>query len=191
MVKLKIMYSMDKLPSCNFCQDLTKNRTQVVIGDGELNPDIVFIGEAPGAQEDIRGKPFVGRSGTILRNTLAELNINNYYITNLVKCRPPGNRDPTESESKNCFPYLKLQLKKLNPKIICTLGRHSTSKVLAASGKEMKTITDQRGSEVDIIIDGKKYILFPMYHPAATIYNQKLKKTFISDLKKLSNIASI
>ena len=185
------MYSLDKLPSCNFCQHLTKNRTQVVVGDGELNPSIVFIGEAPGEQEDIQGKPFVGRSGTILRNALSELNITNYYITNLVKCRPPGNRDPTESESQNCFPYLKLQLNKLNPKIICTLGRHSTSKVLSASGKEMKTITDQRGSEVDIVIDGKEYILFPMYHPAATIYNQKLKEIFISDLKKLADIASI
>jgi len=161
------------------------------VGDGKLRPQILFIGEAPGAQEDIQGKPFVGRSGNILRNALQELNIKNFYITNLVKCRPPGNRDPLESESKNCFPYLKLQLRQLDPKIICTLGRHSTSKLLSASGRDMKTITTHRGKEIDIVIDGRKYILFPMYHPAATIYNQKLKDNFIEDLKKLSNIASI
>ncbi len=185
------MYSLNSLKNCNLCQDLTKNRTQVVVGDGKLRPQILFIGEAPGAQEDIQGKPFVGRSGNILRNALQELNIKNFYITNLVKCRPPGNRDPLESESKNCFPYLKLQLRQLDPKIICTLGRHSTSKLLSASGRDMKTITTHRGKEIDIVIDGRKYILFPMYHPAATIYNQKLKDNFIEDLKKLSNIASI
>ena len=95
------MYSLNSLKNCNLCQDLTKNRTQVVVGDGKLRPQILFIGEAPGAQEDIQGKPFVGRSGNILRNALQELNIKNFYITNLVKCRPPGNRDPLESESKN------------------------------------------------------------------------------------------
>ena len=74
------MHSLDNLPSCNFCQDLTKNRTQVVIGDGSLTPEILFIGEAPGAQEDLQGLPFVGRSGSILRTALSELNITNFYI---------------------------------------------------------------------------------------------------------------
>ncbi len=185
------MYSLDSLKNCNLCQDLTKNRTQVVVGDGNSRPQILFIGEAPGAQEDIQGKPFVGRSGTILRNALSELNIKDFYITNLVKCRPPGNRDPLESESRNCFPYLKLQLRQLDPNVICTLGRHSTAKLLSAAGIDMKTITSHRGNEINIVIDGREYMLFPMYHPAATIYNQKLKETFIEDLKKLANIAGI
>jgi len=185
------MYSLDNIYSCNLCQDLTKNRTQVVVGEGNLIPNILFIGEAPGAQEDIEGKPFVGRSGKILRNALSELRITDFYITNLVKCRPTNNRNPTLEESKNCFPYLRLQLKQLNPKIICTLGRHSTEKLLTASGIDMKTITTHRGTKIDISIDGVKYLLLPMYHPAATIYNQKLKETFMSDLKKLANITGI
>tara|TARA_Y100000310_G_C20465730_1_gene707563 strand:- start:103 stop:663 length:561 start_codon:yes stop_codon:yes gene_type:complete len=181
------MSSIEDLPSCVRCEELVDNRTNVVIGEGSEFPDVVFIGEAPGRDEDIQSKPFVGRSGKLLRTFLKELDFNNYYITNLVKCRPPGNRDPTASEVKNCFPYLQLQLDKLNPKVICTLGRHSAMRLL--EGRKF-VISKDRGQFLDVVIGGKKYVLFPIYHPAATIYNQGLRSAFVADLKKLREYLS-
>jgi len=183
-------YSLENLPTCPICPDLVKNRTNVVIGDGSSKPKIVFVGEAPGKFEDEQAKPFVGRSGQILRSTLKEIGFKDqdYYITNVVKCRPPGNRDPTFTEAKNCFPYLKLQLENLKPKVICSLGSHAT-KYLISNGNfenvDTKGISRNRGKFVPINIYGQKFTLFPTYHPAATIYNQNLKETFKDDLKKL------
>lgn len=185
-------YSLTNLPNCTLCTELCAARTQVVVGDGSSRPKIVFIGEAPGKNEDEQGKPFVGKSGQILRNTLKEVGFKDedYYITNVVKCRPPGNRDPTFQEAKNCFPYLKLQLEKLKPKVICSLGSHST-RYLIANGDfqnvDKKGITKNRGKFVEINLLGNKYTLFPTYHPAATIYRQQLKDTFKDDLKKVKD----
>ena len=189
------MYSLENLPNCNFCTELSLTRTQVVVGDGFTDgPKIVFVGEAPGANEDIQGKPFVGRSGQILRKTLEALGFSekDYYITNVVKCRPPENRDPKFEEAKNCFPYLQMQLEKFNPRIICSLGAHATKYLISNGDFEnvnKKTISENRGNIVDIKLGGKSYKLMPCYHPAATIYNQKLRDTFVGDLKKLKEIA--
>jgi len=188
------MYSLENLPNCTLCTELALTRTQVVVGDGFTdNPKIVFVGEAPGVNEDIQGKPFVGRSGQILRKTLEALGFSekDYYITNVVKCRPPDNRDPKFEEAKNCFPYLQMQLEKFNPRIICSLGAHATKYLISNGDFEnvnKKTISENRGNVVDIKLGGRKYKLMPAYHPAATIYNQKLKDTFVGDLKKLKEI---
>ena len=189
------MYSLENLPNCNLCTELYLTRTQVVVGDGFTDgPKIVFVGEAPGANEDIQGKPFVGRSGQILRKTLEALGFSekDYYITNVVKCRPPENRDPKFEEAKNCFPYLQMQLEKFNPRIICSLGAHATKYLISNGDFEnvnKKTISENRGNIVDIKLGGKSYKLMPCYHPAATIYNQKLRDTFVGDLKKLKELA--
>lgn len=183
-------YNLDKLPSCNLCPELVKNRTNVVIGAGSDKPKVVFVGEAPGKNEDLEAKPFIGKSGQILRETLGYIGFSEdeYYITNIVKCRPPGNRDPTFSEAKECFPYLGLQLTKLSPQVICSLGAHST-KYLISHGNfnniDNRGISNQRGKFAGVVVEGKHYTLFPTYHPAATIYNRKLKDTFVDDLKRL------
>jgi len=183
-------YTLSSLPSCPLCPELVANRTNVVVGEGSNHPKVIFVGEAPGKFEDEQARPFIGKSGQILRKTLKELGFKDedFYITNVVKCRPPGNRDPTYTEAKNCFPYLKLQLEKLKPKVICSLGAHST-KYLISNGNfenvDTKSISKQRGEFKSINLYGTNHTLFPTYHPAATIYNQKLKGTFISDLKKL------
>jgi len=188
------MYSLENLPNCNLCTELSLTRTQVVVGDGFTDgPKIVFVGEAPGANEDIQGKPFVGKSGQILRKTLEALGFSkkDYYITNVVKCRPPENRDPKLEEAKNCFPYLQMQLEKFNPAIICSLGAHATKYLISNGDFENvnnKTISENRGNVVVIKLGGREYKLMPCYHPAATIYNQKLRDTFVGDLKKLKEI---
>jgi DNA polymerase len=188
------MYSLENLPNCTLCTELALTRTQVVVGDGFTdNPKIVFVGEAPGVNEDIQGKPFVGRSGQILRNTLKALGFSekDYYITNVVKCRPPDNRDPKFEEAKNCFPYLQMQLEKFNPQIICSLGAHATKYLISNGDFEnvnKKTISENRGNVVNIELGGRAYKLMPCYHPAATIYNQKLRDAFVGDLKKLKAI---
>ncbi|RZD30483.1 MAG: uracil-DNA glycosylase [uncultured DHVE6 group euryarchaeote] len=188
------MYSLENLPNCKLCTELSLTRTQVVVGDGFTDgPKIVFVGEAPGANEDIQGKPFVGRSGQILRKTLEALGFSekDYYITNVVKCRPPENRDPKFEEAKNCFPYLQMQLEKFKPRIICSLGAHATKYLISNGDFEnvnKKTISENRGNIVDIKLGGKSYKLMPCYHPAATIYNQKLRDTFVGDLEKLKEI---
>ena len=187
-------YSIENLESCTLCTELVSSRTNIVVGDGSINnPKIVFVGEAPGKNEDIQAKPFVGRSGQILRQVLdvLEFSKEDYYITNVVKCRPPKNRDPKIEEAKNCFPYLQLQLEQMDPKIICSLGAHAT-KYLISNGDfenvDKKSISENRGKLIQIKLGNKKYKLFPIYHPAATIYNQSLKGTFVADLKKLKEL---
>lgn len=162
----------------------------VVPGDGSKKPKVIFVGEAPGANEEIQRIPFVGKAGQILRKALKEIGFSeeDYYITNLVKIRPPNNRDPTPEEAKLWFPYLKWEFAKLNPKVICSLGAHST-KYLISHGDfdnvSKDSISKLRGKITIIDLDGDDYKLFPTYHPAATIYRQQLKDTFLSDLKKL------
>jgi len=187
-------YSLESLRNCTFCVELSANRTNVVVGDGAIrNPKVVFVGEAPGKNEDIQSKPFVGRSGQVLRQVLDALGYvkDDYYITNVVKCRPPKNRDPKLEEAKNCFPYLKLQLETMNPEVICSLGTHATKYLISNGDFEnisKASISTSRGNLIDIKLGDKEYKLFPTYHPAATIYNRSLRDIFVSDLKKLKEI---
>ena len=153
-------------------------RKNAVPGKGNQNADVVFIGEAPGKNEDLHGEPFIGTAGKKLNNALENVGLtrNSVYITNIVKCRPPKNRIPNDLEKKMCSNYLEDELAIINPKIICLLG--STAFYSILGGKE---ISKNHGKFVSK--DNRMY--FITFHPAATIYNQKLGKVFKNDIRKL------
>jgi uracil-DNA glycosylase family 4 len=163
----------------NVCPELAKTATQLVFGSGNQNADIVFIGEAPGKKEDEQGEPFVGSSGQFLNDMLQSihLNRNQIYITNIVKYRPPNNRDPLPEEKNEFLPYLERQLNVINPLLIVTLGRHSTNVFLP--GLSISQIHGQPKRK-----DGRVYL--PLYHPAAALYNGSLRKTLELDFKNIN-----
>ena len=172
---LKII--QEKVKNCKKC-DLCTDRKNAVPGKGNHNADIVFIGEAPGKNEDESGEPFIGTAGKKLNDALknAGLERSDVYITNIVKCRPPKNRIPNDIEKMMCSNYLEDELAIIKPKIICLLGNTSYHSIL--DGNE---ISKNHGKFV--LKDNNLY--FITFHPAATIYNQKLGKVFKDDIKKL------
>ncbi len=163
--------------SCTKC-DLCKTRTNAVPGKGNKNAEIVFVGEAPGRSEDLRGEPFVGAAGKKLSEMLerAGLSRESVYITNVVKCRPPDNRVPTELERSSCMEYLNNEIKLINPKIICIMGNTASNSILGKG-----EITKNRGKTIKK--DGRVYFL--TFHPAATIYNQDLIPVLEKDIQNL------
>lgn len=165
----------------NICPNLAKTATNLVLGDGNPEADIVFIGEAPGAEEDRRGLPFVGRAGQFLNDMLQLIHLQrkDVYITNIVKYRPPNNRDPEDDEKAAFLPYLFKQLAIIQPKLIVTLGRHSTSVFLP--GFRISEIHGQPKRK-----DGIVYL--PLYHPAAALYNGGMRDTLVEDFKKIPKI---
>ena len=167
----------EKVKTCEKC-DLCITRKNAVPGKGNQNADVVFIGEAPGKNEDLHGEPFIGIAGKKLNDALENVGLtrNSVYITNIVKCRPPKNRIPNDHEKTMCSDYLEGELAIINPKIICLLG--STSYYSILGGKE---ISKNHGKFV--YKDNRTY--FITFHPAATIYNQKLGKVFKNDIRKL------
>ena len=163
--------------SCVKC-NLSKTRTNAVPGKGNLKAEVLFIGEAPGKNEDLKGEPFVGSAGNILSEALASagLSRDDVYITNVVKCRPPNNRIPLQEEKESCHPYLSKELQIIKPKIICIMGNTAYGSLLGGN-----SITKNRGKIIEK--DGQRYFL--TIHPAAAIYNQELKSVLISDMKTL------
>jgi len=161
---------------CERCH-LREKCTQVVMGEGAINNKIMFIGEGPGADEDRIGRPFVGRAGRLLDKIFEAININrnDVYITNIVKCRPPNNRVPTLSEAKACMPILKSEIKLIDPKVIVPLGSTSLKYLV---DKNM-SITKQRGNW----IKRGKYFIFPTFHPAYLLRNSNMKKAAWHDFK--------
>jgi DNA polymerase len=171
-----------KLTDCTRC-GLSKSRTNVVKGTGNTNCVMMLIGEAPGFDEDRIGRPFVGKAGKILDRYLNKAKIKrvDIYITNVVKCRPPKNRDPFDYEKGECECWLKLELKKINPLVIVTLGRHAFNSMKLLYKDKLVQITSM--DEIDymygIFDDNKlKKVLIKVIHPAATIYNPKLIPLF-------------
>ncbi len=164
---------------CTKCP-LSKSRTIAVPGEGSFSSEIMFIGEAPGATEDIKGIPFCGAAGKFLDEMLEVIGLgrSDIFITNTVKCRPPENRDPEDSEKEACRPYLDRQFKAINPKLIVCLGRHSTSTFLPGAGG----ISKLHGKALRRP-DGRVYL--PLYHPAAALHNGSLRETLINDFKKI------
>jgi len=162
----------------NICPDLAKQATQLVLGDGNPDADIVFIGEAPGKNEDIQGKPFVGASGKFLSEMLALINLKreDIYITNIVKYRPPNNRDPLPSEKAAFLPFLHAQLEVIKPKLIITLGRHSMDVLFPGL-----IISQAHGKPIRL----KGQVYLPLFHPAAALYNGGLRQTLIDDFAKI------
>jgi DNA polymerase len=163
--------------SCTRC-DLCKTRTNAVPGKGSPNAEILFVGEAPGRTEDIKGEPFVGAAGKKLTEILQKNGITreSVYITNVVKCRPPNNRVPTESEQSLCKEYLEKEIQLINPKIICILGNTACNSILGQG-----EITKNRGKIIKK--DGRTFFL--TFHPAATIYNQELIPLMEQDIATL------
>jgi DNA polymerase len=177
------MYDLNQLNSicskCNRCR-LHENRTNIVFGEGNPQTDLMFVGEGPGSNEDRLGRPFVGKAGHLLDKMLKAIDLtrDEIYITNIVKCRPPGNRNPQESEIEKCLPYLRWQVKIIKPKIIVSLGSIS-AKVLI--NEDIK-ITKDRGR---IFTKGKiKFI--PTLHPAYLLRNPNAKKDSWEDFKLIS-----
>lgn len=174
--------------SNNICPDLARDAKNLVMGDGDINAEVVFIGEAPGKNEDEVGLPFVGAAGKFLDEMLGEIGVrrDEVYITNIVKYRPPNNRDPLPDEKSAFWPYLIRQLGVINPKIIVTLGRHSMEYFLPN-----QKISLVHGQAKMVVFDDKKIIIFPLYHPAAALYNGSMRKVLIEDFKKLPKIIEV
>ena len=181
-----------EVKECMKCEKLCNTRLNVVFGRGDENPDIVFVGEAPGADEDRLGFPFVGRAGKLLDKWIEELKINkyNFYIMNALKCRPPENRDPLPEEKINCRNFFVRQLEILNPKIICALGRHGFGNLIEF---DLKTPFGKARSKIHYYKNKDKNVpVIATYHPAYVLRNQKEEAKVISDfefmLKELNNI---
>jgi uracil-DNA glycosylase family 4 len=166
----------------NVCPELAAQATQLVFGDGDPDADIVFIGEAPGKNEDLQGKPFVGAAGKFLNEMLAMIGLKreDIYITNIVKYRPPNNRDPLPDEKAQFLPYLQKQIEIIKPKLIVTLGRHSME-VLLPPGLKISSCHGQ----------AKRYnglVYLPLFHPAAALYNGGMRQTLIDDFMRTPTI---
>ncbi|MCD6528060.1 uracil-DNA glycosylase [bacterium] len=176
-----------KIKQCQKCP-LAKTRTKAVPGEGSPKAKIMFIGEAPGKDEDKQGRPFVGQAGKLLDELLklAELKRQDIFITNIVKCRPPENRDPLLEEIQICLPYLKEQIKLIKPQLIVTLGRHAMYQFLP---KEFK-ISQVHGQPKKMINTktGESQVYYPVYHPAAALYHNNLKKDLERDFVRIPKI---
>jgi DNA polymerase len=171
----------------------TENKYFPVIGEGSADASIMFVGEAPGKNEAKTGKPFCGRAGKILDELLQSIGIarEDVYITNIVKDRPPQNRDPLPEEIRVYGPFLDRQIEIIKPKIIATLGRYSFQYVmnLFDKGKDLEPISLAHGKAYDVTASYGAVKIVALYHPAAAIYNQKLKGVLFEDFKILSKIS--
>ncbi len=173
----------EELKDCQRCS-LGKTRTNIVFGAGSENADLVFVGEAPGRNEDMQGKPFVGAAGQLLDKLLNSIGLerSQVYIANVLKCRPPQNRDPLPDEIEICKPFLLKQIKIIGPKVVCTLGRFATQVILDKNA----SISKVRGKR----FDGNGYYIFPIYHPAAALYQRTNIVNLKADFLKLKEILS-
>lgn len=172
----------------NICPDLAKEATNLVMGVGDETADVLFIGEAPGKNEDLKGEPFVGAAGKFLDEMLAQIGTDRsqVYITNIVKYRPPDNRDPLPDEKKAFWPYLVRQIQVIKPKIIVTLGRHSMEYFLPD-----RRISQIHGQPKRINFGGEKIVILPLFHPAAALYNSSMKETLIEDFQSIPKVVEL
>lgn len=168
--------------------DLAKSALQLVFGTGNPDADIVFIGEAPGKKEDETGLPFVGASGRFLDEMLAasDLSRDDVYITNIVKYRPPNNRDPSNLEKQEFLPYLMRQIEVIDPKVVITLGRHSGSVFMPDL-----VISDDHGVPREVQFGDSEYKIIPLYHPAVALYNGSKRQVLIDDFKQAAREANL
>jgi uracil-DNA glycosylase len=167
---------------CTKCR-LAAGRTQVVFGVGDPDADLMFVGEAPGFHEDKQGYPFVGQAGKLLDQLLGGIGLSRdeVYIANVLKCRPPGNRDPQPDEIEACEPHLFRQLELIRPRVVATLGNFAT-KLL--SGKSYG-ITRVHGRPQEATVGGHRVILYPLYHPAAALYTPAMLRTLEDDFARI------
>lgn len=167
------------------CPELAEGATQLVFGDGNPDAELVFIGEAPGKNEDIQGIPFVGAAGKFLNEMLEMIDLKreDVYITNIVKYRPPNNRDPHPDEKKAFLPYLQSQLEAIQPKIVVTLGRHGLNcflpdlQISQVHGQPKRVKLSLKAKSDDSL----QVVILPLFHPAAALYNGDMRQTLIDD----------
>lgn len=175
----------DEILENEVCAELRDQATQLVFGDGDINSDIVFIGEAPGKKEDETGLPFMGAAGKFLNEMLESIGLDrkNVYITNIVKYRPPKNRDPSTDEKQAFLPYLMRQLDVIAPKLVVTLGRHSMEYFLPGV-----KIGEVHGQLQTVDMPQRSWMILPLFHPAAALYNGSLRQTLKDDFAKIPTI---
>jgi len=175
----------ESVAGCTRCR-LAQGRTQVVFGSGNPRADLMFVGEAPGFHEDKQGVPFVGQAGKLLEKLLAAIGLarGDVYIANVLKCRPPGNRDPQPDEIEACESHLFRQIALIEPVVVATLGNFAT-KLL--SGRQVG-ITKVHGQEQKTTLGGRDVLLYPLYHPAAALYTPAMLKVLESDFARLPEL---
>jgi uracil-DNA glycosylase len=176
--------------SCTNCQQLAATRQTVVFGSGNADADLMFVGEAPGANEDKQGLPFVGQAGRLLDTLLQEIGLarDDVFIANVLKCRPPGNRDPLPQEIDACQDYLYRQLELIEPRVVCTLGNFST-KLLR--GDPSTGITRLHGREEARRLGPRNVRLYPIYHPAAALYTPQMLEVLRADFARLPDLLAL
>lgn len=175
----------EKIKACRKCH-LRETSTQVVPGEGNFKADVMFIGEGPGENEDKQGRPFVGAAGKFLEEMLVLIGKNreDVFIGNVLKCRPPGNRDPLPEEVAACWPWMMEQIKMINPKLIVLLGRHAMERFLP--GQKISKIHGQ-AMRREIPEIGRQ-VFYVLYHPAAALYQGSLRETLKADFKKIPKV---
>ena len=175
----------DETAGCMRCV-LAGGRTQVVFGAGNPDADLMFVGEAPGFHEDQQGVPFVGQAGKLLDKLLAGIGLerSDVYIANVLKCRPPGNRDPMPEEISACEPHLFRQIELIRPSMVATLGNFAT-KLL--SGKPLG-ITRVHGQPQEVALGPSRVVLYPLYHPAAALYTPSMLKVLEQDFARIPEL---
>jgi len=171
---------------CKKCL-LWKTRKNAVSGEGNPKTQITFIGEAPGYWEDVKGKPFVGAAGKFLDTLLSEIGFSraDVFICNVLKCRPPRNREPMPKEIQTCTPYMIRQIQAIQPKFIVTLGNYSTAYIFSKASLPFSSITQVHGKFYDANILGMEVTIFPTFHPAAALYSAKYKEELMNNFKLL------
>jgi len=175
----------EQVSACTRCR-LAQTRTQVVFGVGNPHADLMFVGEAPGFHEDKQGQPFVGQAGKLLDKLLEGIGLDRsqVYIANVLKCRPPGNRDPQPDEIESCEPHLFRQIGLIQPRVVATLGNFAT-KLL--SGKQTG-ITRVHGVEQETTVGGNAVLLYPLYHPAAALYTPAMLEVLKQDFVRIPEL---
>ncbi len=185
---MKLKELNEKIEKCQAC-GLAETRTKVVPGEGNQQASIMFIGEGPGKNEDLQGRPFIGSAGKFLNELLETIDLKreDVYISNIVKCRPPNNRDPLPGEVSICWNWLEQQIKIIKPKIIVPLGRHSLRRFSpeADIGKCHGKIFEKEFKSLG------KLIFFPCYHPAAALYNGSLRSVLENDFQKIPKVVEL
>jgi uracil-DNA glycosylase len=171
--------------TCTRCR-LSEGRTQVVFGNGDPDADLMFVGEAPGFHEDKQGFPFVGQAGKLLDQLLGGIGLSRemVFVANVLKCRPPGNRDPMPDEIEACESHLFRQVELIEPKVVATLGNFST-KLL--SGKQLG-ITRVHGQVQQVTLGGRSVLLYPLYHPAAALYTPSMLEVLREDFARIPEL---
>jgi uracil-DNA glycosylase len=175
----------DEVADCTRCA-LAGGRTQVVFGSGDPGADLMFVGEAPGFHEDKQGVPFVGAAGKLLDQLLAVIGLTraDVYVANVLKCRPPGNRDPMPDEIEACEAHLWKQIELIQPRVVATLGNFAT-KLL--SGRPTG-ITRVHGQEQETTLGGRRVLLYPLYHPAAALYTPRMLEVLKADFARIPEL---